>query len=305
MKYSLIIPHFNDPERLERLLRTVPVGREDLEVLVVDDCSPDQSSLELLKDRWSTVLWLSTFENSGAGGARNVGLSHAQGERLVFADSDDEFLSGAFDVFDEHVRLEDEVVYFLAEAVQEVDGSASNRADKMNELCMTYLDSPSEAMLDRLKLGHVNPYAKVYSRWFVEKIGVNFEVTLVSNDVAFNVLAAVQARHLRVVLVPVYRVVRREGSLTAGDDDVEMLFERMRVLARLNYQLAGLGVSNRLHAGGYLYRFLNHGPKVFVKAFREAYSSNLFWPILRRLTIREVSGFIHRLTRDRKERERM
>jgi glycosyltransferase involved in cell wall biosynthesis len=304
MKYSLIIPHFSDPGRLDRLLRTVPVGRQDIEVLVVDDCSLDKSSLDVLKVRWPTVWWLSTDENRGAGGARNVGLARAHGKLLVFADSDDEFLSGAFDVFDEHVCVEDEVVYFLAEAVQEVDGSPSNRADKMNELCMAYLESPSEAMLDRLKLGHVNPVAKVYSRRFVEQIGVNFEETRVSNDVSFNVIAAVQAGHPRVVPVSVYRVIRCEGSLT-DSDAVEMLLERMRVLVRLNHRLADLGVSSRMHGGGYIYSSFIHGPSVFIKVFREAYSGGLLWPILKRLSVREVLGFIRRLTRDRKERERM
>lgn len=36
--YSLIIPHFNIPKLLRRLLSTVP-KREDLQVIIVDDCS--------------------------------------------------------------------------------------------------------------------------------------------------------------------------------------------------------------------------------------------------------------------------
>ncbi|MAY25772.1 MAG: hypothetical protein CMK02_05680 [Polycyclovorans sp.] len=40
MRLSIIIPHFNDWTRLERLLRSVAVARDDVEVIVVDDCSP-------------------------------------------------------------------------------------------------------------------------------------------------------------------------------------------------------------------------------------------------------------------------
>lgn len=36
--YSLIIPHYNTPDLLRRLLRTV-TKRDDLQVIAVDDCS--------------------------------------------------------------------------------------------------------------------------------------------------------------------------------------------------------------------------------------------------------------------------
>ncbi|WP_038044514.1 glycosyltransferase family 2 protein [Thioalkalivibrio sp. ALJ3] len=304
MRYSLIIPHFNDPERLARLLRTVPTDRDGLEVIVVDDCSPDPSALDPLKEEWPRVRWMSTTRNGGAGAARNVGLEHARGMWLVFADADDEFLPGAFDVFDEHVGPGDELVYFLAEAVQEVDRSPSNRTDRMNELCLGYLDAPSDKKLEALKLGHVNPVAKVYSRDFIESVIGRFEETHVSNDVRFNVLAAVQATRIRVVPKTVYRLFRRKGSLT-GAENVEALLARMRVLGRVNQALEVLPVSGRMHAGGYLYRGLQQGPLVFFRVLREAFANGLFWPMFRRLTIREVLGFVRRSRRAGSERARM
>lgn len=304
MKYSIIIPHFNDPERLERLLRTIPFDRSDLEVLVVDDYSPDQAALEAVKSRWPMVRWLSTQQNAGAGAARNVGLANALGARLVFADSDDEFLPGAFDVFEDHVGDDDELVYFLAEAVQEVDGSPSNRAVRANELCASHLESLTAASLERLQLGHVVPWAKVYSRRFVEKCGVKFDETRVSNDVAFNVLASVQAENIRVVPVAVYRVFRREGSLTV-DEGVPSMLERLRVLSRLNHQLVALQVPGRMHAGGFLYRALRKGPRAFAAVFRETLAGGLLWPTIRRLSFGEVLGFLHRNRQGRRERSRM
>ncbi|MCG5516394.1 MULTISPECIES: glycosyltransferase family 2 protein [unclassified Ectothiorhodospira] len=301
MKYSLVIPHFGDPWRLERLLRTVPISRDDVEVIVVDDCSPDQSTLALAKARWPGVSWLFTPQNSGAGAARNVGLAHAQGEYLVFADSDDEFLPGAFDFFDEHVRAGDEVVYFLADAVQEVDGSPSNRAVRMNELCQAYFVEPTEERLERLKLGHVNPIAKVYSHFFIKKIAVKFEEIPLSNDVAFNVLAAVQATNVRVAPKKVYRIFRREGSLTVSED-VDVLLKRMETLGRLNRNLDALAISSRMHAGGFLYRALQQGPSVFLRVVREAHLNGLLWPIYQRVTVQEVVGFVRRHGISRKER---
>lgn len=96
----------------------MPLERDDLEVIVVDDCSPDQSALDTIRERWPRVRWLSTPENSAAGVARNVGIEAAQGRWLLFADSDDKFLPNAFDTFDRVLLDEDELVYFLAESLQ-------------------------------------------------------------------------------------------------------------------------------------------------------------------------------------------
>lgn len=304
MKYSLVIPHFNDPERLVRLLRTVPVDRSDLEVLVVDDCSPGQVKLMELQAHWPMVNWLSTEYNAGAGAARNVGLANAEGELLVFADSDDEFLPGAFVVFDENIKGDVDLVYFLADAVQEVDGSPSSRAVRANELCWRYLDNSTTVSLERLNLGHVVPWAKVYSRRFIESCGVKFDETSVSNDVAFNVLASVQADNVKVVPITVYRVFRREGSLTV-EEGLSSTLERIRVLSQLNCQLAVLQVPGRMHAGGYLYRAIRKGPRVFYTVFKQVISMGLLWPTIRGLSFSEVSGFLRRTRQERRERRRI
>ena len=38
INYSIIIPHKNSPELLERCLNSIP-ERKDIEIIVVDDCS--------------------------------------------------------------------------------------------------------------------------------------------------------------------------------------------------------------------------------------------------------------------------
>lgn len=291
MSYSLIIPHFNDPERLERLLRSVPVQRADLEVLVVDDCSPDQPALEAVRLRWPKVRWLSTVENAGAGAARNIALGQAQGERLVFADSDDEFLPGAFEVFDEHVGDDDELVYFLAEAVQEVDDSPSNRADRLNELCNAYLDDPSDSVREQLLLGHVVPWAKVYSRRFVERRGVKFEETPVSNDVAFNVLTALQASRVGVVSEPVYRIHRRPKSLTANPSP-EAFLERVAVKARLATAVKELGIDEGPSATGWMLASFAYGPRTAYRAWRLCLTSDLRIDVFRMFQVTRWKRFL-------------
>ena len=264
--YSLIVPHFNDPARLERLLRSVPVERCDTEVIVVDDCSPDQGALDAVRARWPRVQWLSTPENAGAGVARNVGLDAARGRWLVFADSDDEFLPDAFETFDRVLRTDDELVYFLAEAVQEADGSPSVRSERMNELVQAYAAGQDAASLQRLRLQHVVPWAKVYARAFIEAHRLRFDPIRRSNDVAFNVLAAVQTQRLRAETIVVYRVYRRAESLTS-DVSAAAFMERFLANRSLAQRLAAIGVPRGRPATGHMLLSLRYGPRIAARVW--------------------------------------
>lgn len=264
--YSVIIPHFNDSVRLERLLCSVPVERLDVEVVVVDDCSPDQEALEAVRLRWPQILWLSTSKNAGAGVARNIGLQAVEGRWLLFADSDDEFLPGAFETFDKVLLENDQLVYFLAEAVREVDGSPSMRSYNMNNLVEAYAVGKDERSLQCLRLHHVVPWAKVYARSFVDKNLLRFDLVRHGNDVAFNVLAAVQVKLPRTELIPVYRVYRRGGSLTS-DASAHIFMERFLVNRSVAQRLALMGVVCTRPVTGQMLMSFRYGPCIALRVW--------------------------------------
>ena len=89
---SVIVPVYNAAGSLHRSLRSVlRQTLPDFELIVVDDCSTDESAYIMggyraLDDR---VRVFSTAKNGGPGVARNIGLSHARGRYIAFLDSDD------------------------------------------------------------------------------------------------------------------------------------------------------------------------------------------------------------------------
>lgn len=66
--YSIIIPHKDIPELLQRCLNSIP-QREDIEVIIIDDGS---KAVPVLTREDAELVALS--ENGGAGHARNIGL---------------------------------------------------------------------------------------------------------------------------------------------------------------------------------------------------------------------------------------
>lgn len=212
--YSLIIPHFNDPIRLERLLRSVPVERADVEVIVVDDCSPDQNTLRAVQARWSSVRWVSTRVNSGAGAARNVGLGAATGLWLVFADSDDLFEPGAFDALDKSLDENIDIVFFQTRAVNEETRSESTRSSGVIEATRAALHADSSKVIENLKRMHVVPWGKLFRRRFIVENGLVFDEVRYSNDVMFALSCNMAASKIRIIGDVGYTVTRRTGSLT-------------------------------------------------------------------------------------------
>ena len=300
INYSVIIPHYNDAGRLNRLLQSLPKERDDVEVIVVDDCSPDQRALAVVQADWGAVHWLSTSVNSGAGVARNIGLDVARGARLVFADSDDEFLADAFDTFDRVVHPEDELVYFLAESIQEEDGSPSIRSEGVNELVAAYLMDPNSVSLLELKLNHIVPWAKVYSHDFIKSHGFRFDPVKHGNDVSFNVLAAVAANKVTAATIPVYRLYRRRGSLTSNlSADAFMM--RFNVSRSVAHRLSQIGLRGVWSATGYMVLALRYGPIIALRVWSQAICSPMLIEWRRVFEIDRWKRFIFRNRRDFQE----
>ncbi|MEV4625090.1 glycosyltransferase family 2 protein [Micromonospora sp. NPDC049523] len=83
---SVIVPNFNYARALGLCLTSLKAQTyPNLEIIVVDDCSTDDSA-EVARSYGARVL--RTPENSGPAAARNLGAANASGEILFFIDSD-------------------------------------------------------------------------------------------------------------------------------------------------------------------------------------------------------------------------
>jgi len=83
---SVIIPNYNGAETIDKCLRAVFSSRyKNFEVIVVDDCSKD-NSVRII-ERYPCKL-ITLKEHSGTSVARNIGASNSNGEWLFFIDAD-------------------------------------------------------------------------------------------------------------------------------------------------------------------------------------------------------------------------
>ncbi|NGO69087.1 bifunctional glycosyltransferase/CDP-glycerol:glycerophosphate glycerophosphotransferase [Streptomyces boncukensis] len=102
-RFSVVVPAYRVQGYLRECLDSVLTQSfRDIEVIAVDDCSPDGSGLILdeYASRDPRVQVLHLPRNSGLGRARNTGVQHATGDYLLFLDSDDSYLPGALAAID-------------------------------------------------------------------------------------------------------------------------------------------------------------------------------------------------------------
>ena len=83
---SIVIPTYNSEKFMPNLLKSIfKNGIEDMEVIIVDDCSTD-NTIECTKKYPIKIIQLET--NVGPSRARNRGVKEAQGEIIFFLDAD-------------------------------------------------------------------------------------------------------------------------------------------------------------------------------------------------------------------------
>ena len=230
-RFSIIIPHKNSVDLLERCLKSIPV-RDDIEVIVVDDNSTftpnERQKIESFNDNQTLVLF--TKEGRGAGYARNVGLDHASGGWVLFADADDYFYTKNLEIMlSSNIPSEYQVIVYGAKYVF-LDGSHKwygwYDPEKPNSMSIERMDYP-QFLYRRL----VTPWIKMVRKDLLVDNNIRFEEVMFSNDELFCTKVALAIHYYGKVNMPIYHHVRLSTGL------VESTTNKRRFMIRWNVYL--------------------------------------------------------------------
>ncbi len=212
INYSIVIPHYNNSKRLHRLLDSLP-KREDMQVIVVDDCSPDTSELEKIKGLFPDIEFYSTDTNQGGGKARNIGLDKARGKFVIFSDSDDFFLPSLDSLLDEYVDSEYDIIFFNAVSLRDSDFSLSNRSVHLNRYIELNKKNPDKASLS-LRYLFGEPWCKIIRRDIITGNDIRFQECRVHNDTYFSYMVGYHAKYISISRTVSYVVIDRPNSVS-------------------------------------------------------------------------------------------
>lgn len=229
MKFSVIVPTYNSEKYITELLNSLAkqdFPKTEFEVVVVDDCSTDQTLQIVEKYRNKLNLKVSQLETNsgGPGKPRNVALKQAEGEFVLFVDSDDyinkETLKDAAAFIDEHHSD------VLLIKMKGVNGRGVPQS-------MFKETAPEVTLLNSRIIYTLSP-TKIYRTTLLKDNDIYFPEELKSaEDQLFTIKAYLNANRISVLSDKAYYyATKREGEhMSSAYVSPEDFYEVMRLIA--------------------------------------------------------------------------
>lgn len=177
---SVIIPVYNTAPFLDQCLQSVTAQTfQDIEIICVDNSSTDNSA-DILH-RWAERdkrIKLFQSQNFGPGSGRNKGLDKAQGEYVLFLDSDDFLDTKACETLYQAAKAEDlDVAMCDFYEYHHQTGRTAPRNKAYELSCTHYLDNTKgNTVLDFVQFAFAFPFMafKLVRREILERLRLRF-----------------------------------------------------------------------------------------------------------------------------------
>ena len=225
VEVSVIIPAYNTEKYIEKAIASVLAQTlENLEIIVVDDCSTDNTVKVVQSIQDSRIRLLLNSENLGAGGARNRALEAAKGKWVAVLDSDDWYAPERLErlvtvaeeknadlIVDDLHLIEDGASSPWGTMISE-SGRTINSITEISAADFVY--SSIEGTKD-LKLGFSKP---LFRREFLHQHQIKYNPTIkVTQDFWIDMECFLHGASFFLVPEPYYFYVARPGSLVSSN----------------------------------------------------------------------------------------
>jgi len=273
---SIIVPHYNSSDLLKKLLSTIPTDRNNIEVIVIDDKS-DKRHIEYIKklnisNKYIDFLFLKNeTPKKGAGVARNIGLDHANGEWILFADADDYFNDNFYESISEYFEGDNDVVFFKPTSIYMDTGEVADRHKNIVRILENYKLCKDEKSELNLRYNLPGPTCKLIKKDFLDKNSIKFDEILIAEDVMFATKIGYFMKEFISSDSTIYIITRNQGSSTTDlkknvfDARLKVKIEYFHFLKK-NLTNEQFNMMN-IRFSGWLFSSLKYGIVEFVKTF--------------------------------------
>jgi len=231
MQLSIIIPYYNIEDKyMFRCLSNVfslEIPRNEYEIILVDDGStrpPQKAKAHYEKNK--RTVWLSQ-PHRGLGAARNLGIMHAQGEYILFLDSDDYLYRGTLPPVLAHATKSGcDILRFAYRPCTSMQEETATQPDKI-------VFTPPMGGNNYLRTHHVPSMACIYifKRSLCTGINLQFAEKGFIEDEVFTAILHYNARRIVETNTIVYAYYNRPGSITQSNSP-----KRIEALTRYHFK---------------------------------------------------------------------
>ena len=218
MRLSIVVNMYNTAKYMPRCIETLleqDIPLEEYEIILVDDCSPD-NSLEMAKEyatRYKNIRVCTHEKNKGLAAARNTGIDAATGQYLCFVDPDDYIEKNSLAALLK--QMDDERLDMLRFNYQKVDEDYNNVPDSEIEARFDYTPgvmTGTEFLAHRLGVG-CYVWAYIYRLDFIKNTGIRFFEGCFFDDTPWLPRILQKAQRVNVNSVRHQSYLQRTGSM--------------------------------------------------------------------------------------------
>lgn len=224
---SVIIPIYNVEQYIEKCLDSViNQTYKDLEIICVNDCSPDNSAQILLEyaQRDTRIKIVNREKNGGLSAARNTGLDEAKGEYVYFIDSDDWIDLDYIEKMVSAITFSKTDVVVNTNVIQEFENKPSKK------LVFGDLEIEENAFVDADNaINNIMwaSWAQLWDRKFLVKNDLGFLEGHIYEDMHFSPVAYSYMDKIYAIAASAYHYRIRENSLCRQNEDDYSVKEKL------------------------------------------------------------------------------
>ena len=233
---SYIIPAYNASLYIKRCLDSIyaiPIPEETYEVIVVDDCSTD-NTLDVLKEMQKAhpnLVVLHQETNQRQGAARNRGIEIARGEYVAFCDADDAIVAdGVMNALRAVEKSHVDICYFdfeyekpngewqLVEVPKETRNTIFTASDYLNNYYTCYYNAP---------------WRNLYRTEFLKGTKIRFVENVRWEDCDWTVKVYAKAKEIQFVDGVGYRYMQNDTNTNSQKETPLAMAEHLYAGTRL------------------------------------------------------------------------
>lgn len=231
MNLSIIIPHYNSSNFIEKLLLSIP-NKKDIQIIIVDDKSEPShiKVIDELKKKYNFDFFQNN-RNKGAGTCRNIGLEKSKGKWILFADSDDFFVDNFYQKVSTYFNNLSDVIFFSPTSQYIETGKIADRHLSFKKKINAYMKNKNKKNEFFLRYAYIVPWSRMIKKELINNHKINFDEVRISEDIMFATKVGHFMKKFEVTKDEIYCIINRSSSFSKMSikEDIFNIWVNMKI----------------------------------------------------------------------------